>query len=189
MLRSLPRLLLAAAAAALGGPAAAPAKPAPVPPARAHYLITAADDFVVEVYHNGRRVPDSRRHLLLERFGATAERVDLEVRPGDWLVFNVVNNRLRWGGASYFAVAGCFARDEFGFVSRPGAGSWSACDRPADVDHFISERGYGRDRPARAVSRPWGEGDGHMRAFAGAGWKGAPVWGDTPNTWIKVLVD
>ncbi|MBV8398694.1 MAG: hypothetical protein JOZ17_08130, partial [Acetobacteraceae bacterium] len=38
----------------------------------------------------------------------------------DSVEFN--NNRLRWGGASYFAVAGCFARDEFGFVSRPGAG-------------------------------------------------------------------
>ena len=189
MLRLLPWLLLAAATAALGGPVTALATPAPVPPARAHYLITVADDFVVEVYHNGRRVPDARRHLLLERFGATAERVDLEVRRGDWLVFNVVNNRLRWGGASYFAVAGCFARDEFGFVSRPGTGPWSACDRPGDVDRFLSDRGYLRDRPARAIRRPWGEGDGLMRAFAGAGWKGAPLWGDTPNTWIKVLVD
>jgi hypothetical protein len=189
MLRLLPWLLLAAATAALGGPVTALATPAPVPPARAHYLITVADDFVVEVYHNGRRVPDARRHLLLERFGATAERVDLEVRRGDWLVFNVVNNRLRWGGASYFAVAGCFARDEFGFVSRPGPGPWSACDRPGDVDRFLSDRGYLRDRPARAIGRPWGEGDGLMRAFAGAGWKGAPLWGDTPNTWIKVLVD
>src|SRR3954469_20834310 len=61
-------------------------------------LFTVADDFIVDVYHNGVKVPDSKRTLLVERFGATAERIDIEVRRGDWLVFNVVNNRMRWGG-------------------------------------------------------------------------------------------
>src|SRR4051794_3180660 len=64
-------------------------------------MFTVADDFIVDVYHNGLKVPDAKRTLLVEAFGATAERVDLKVRRGDWLVFNVVNNRLRWGGASY----------------------------------------------------------------------------------------
>src|ERR1044072_1633950 len=61
-------------------------------------LFTVADDFIVDVYHNGVKVPDSKRTLLNEVFGAAVERIDLEVRPGDWIVFNVVNNRMRWGG-------------------------------------------------------------------------------------------
>ena len=69
-------------------------------------LFTVADDFIVDVYHNGVKVPDAKRTLLHEVFGATAERIDIEVREGDWVVFNVVNNRLRWGGASYFGVTG-----------------------------------------------------------------------------------
>ena len=67
---------------------------------RAEYLVTVADDFVVNVYHNGKFVPEAKRKILLERFGATVERMDVQVREGDWLVFNVVNNRLRWGGPS-----------------------------------------------------------------------------------------
>src|SRR5437762_10648520 len=81
---------------------------------RAKYLITVTDDFIVNVYHNGKCVPLTRRTLLAEHFGATVERIDEGVKKGDWLVFNVVNNRLRWGGACYFGVAGCFDRDEFG---------------------------------------------------------------------------
>ena len=62
---------------------------------RAHQVITVTDDFVVDVYHNGVRVPDPKRKLLLDRFGATVESSRLEVLRGDWLVFHVVNNRLR----------------------------------------------------------------------------------------------
>src|SRR3954464_3923074 len=67
------------------------------PEVRCKYLITVADDFVVEVYHNGKPVPDTERELLVERFGATAEKVQVAIRTGDWLVFHVVQNRLRWG--------------------------------------------------------------------------------------------
>ena len=45
-------------------------------------LFTVADDFVVDVYHNGVKVPDAKRTLLHEVFGATAERIDIEVRRG-----------------------------------------------------------------------------------------------------------
>jgi hypothetical protein len=45
-------------------------------------LFTVADDFIIDVYHNGVKVPDSRRTLLVEQFGATAERIDMEVRKG-----------------------------------------------------------------------------------------------------------
>ena len=155
---------------------------------QAKYLVTVTDDFIVDVYHNGRYVPDSKRALVLERFGATAERIDVEVRDGDWLVFNVVNNRLRWGGASYFAVAGCFATNEFGFVSRLDTSDWSACDDPSRVDRFISERKYLQHRRAHGITRPWHEGTKFMRQHAGSDWDGTPLWGTKRNTWIKVLV-
>src|SRR5947207_11914800 len=103
-------LLIAVVTAACGSLRAA--QPAPTRPGdlRASYLITVADDFVADAYRNGRPIPDAKRQLLEDRFGATVERINTEVRKGDWLVFNVVNDRLRWGGAYYFAVAGCFAK-------------------------------------------------------------------------------
>nr|MBA3312116.1 hypothetical protein [Planctomycetaceae bacterium] len=148
-----------------------------------------ADDFVVDVYHNGVKVPDEKRHLLEERFGATAERVDVEVRRGDWLVFHVVNNRLRWGGAKYFAVAGSFGRDEFGFASDLSSGAWSACDSPREADRFIGKRDYLRHRAASAIAIPWADGTPMMHAHAGPSWNGSPIWGAAPSTWIKVAVD
>lgn len=156
---------------------------------RARYLITAADDFVVDVYLNGKAVPESRRHMIEEKFGATAERIDVEVHKGDWLVFNIVNNRLRWGGAYYFAVAGCFDKDEFGFVSQRDTGDWSVCDTPRDVDRFISQKTYFRHRPAMDLTQPWAEGVNMMHNFAGNSWNGTPVWGATRNTWVKVIVE
>lgn len=157
---------------------------------KAKYLITVADDFIVEVYHNGKNVPLSRRNLLEERFGATVERIDIEVKKGDWLVFNVVNNRLRWGGASYFAVAGCFAKDEFGFTSELDSGNWAGCDTSSDVDRFISDKAFFRHRPAQPIAQPWSDGDGLMRQYAGASWQGVPLWGGASrNTWVKVLVE
>lgn len=172
-------------------------KPAPARPAvkrspvvRAKYLITVADDFIVDLYHNGTKVPVSRRSLLLEHFGATVERINIEVKKGDWLVFNVVNNRLRWGGASYFAVAGCFAPNEFGLVSELDSGNWVGCDTYSDLDRFISQRPVLRHRPAQPIANPWGEGDRLMRHHAGESWKGVPLWGGTSrNTWVKLIVE
>ncbi len=186
---SLLPLLLSSLFALLPRPSS-PAQPAPESayPIRANYLITVADDFVVEVYHNGKAVPESKRTLLLERFGATVERMNIEVHKGDWLVFNVVNDRLRWGGASYFAVAGCLEQNSFGFVSSLDTGDWSACDTPSDVDRFISEKTYYRHHPAQKIGQPWAEGMNYMRGYAGAGWEGTPLWGTTKNTWIKVIV-
>lgn len=156
---------------------------------RANYVITVADDFVVEVYHNGKSVPESKRAMLNERFGATMERIDEPIHKGDWLVFHVVNNRLRWGGAYYFAVAGCFAKDEFGFTSTLDDGNWSACDTPRDADRFISDRRFFRHHAARAISQPWGDGINYMRTYAGNSWNGTPLWGASRSTWIKVIVE
>ena len=184
------RLLIVAVVAAACGHLRA-TQPIPARPSdlRAAYLITVADDFIADLYQNGRPIPDTKRQLLEERFGATIERINTTVRKGDWLVFNVVNNRLRWGGAYYFAVAGCFANDEFGFVSRLDDGNWSACDTSADVDRFITRKSYFQQRAAQKISQPWSDGDTLIRHYAGAAWSGAPVWGATRNTWVKVIVE
>jgi hypothetical protein len=158
-------------------------------PLRARYLITTVDDFMVDVYLNGKPIPDSKRTLVQEIFGATVERIDVDVRKGDWLVFNVVNNRMRWGGAYYFAVAGCFAPNEFGFVSRLDPALWSVCDNPRDSPRFIAQKGYGRNRPPQKITQEWDQGINRMHEFAGDSWKGEPLWGSAKNTWIKVVVE
>lgn len=155
---------------------------------RARHLITATDDFIVEVYHNGVRVPHAKRELLVERFGATVEKINVEVQRGDWLVFNVVNNRLRWGGAYYFGVAGVLGENECGFVSDLDSGDWSVCDDPAAQQRFIKSKDYLSDNRPAKVEFPWGDGDNYMRQFAGNQWNGEPIWGRERNTWIKVVV-
>jgi hypothetical protein len=153
----------------------------------AQYLITVADDFIIEVYHNGVRVPDDRRELLLEQFGATAEKIQVEVREGDWLVFNVVNNRLRWGGAAYFAVAGMKdSSPRIGFTTELTSGKWSCCDDPSRVSRFLSDPNYLRTQPARSIPTLWGGGDPLMNQLVD-GWTGTPLWGTTRNTWIKFV--
>ena len=154
-------------------------------PVIADRLFTVADDFIVDVYHNGVKVPETKRTLLVERFGATAERIDIEVRRGDWLVFNVVNNRMRWGGCSYFAVT---ARGSAGvaFTTDPDSGRWSCCDNPDKVSDFINDRLYLTEDRAQPIQSPWSEGDGLMNQI-GDGWLGKPVWGRTRNTWIKFV--
>ena len=152
-----------------------------------NYLVTVADDFIVDVFHNGQRVRDDQRELLLERFGATAEKINVTVHEGDWLVFHVVQNRLRWGGSKYFAVAGCLASNEFGFVSDPASAAWSVCDNPINVRNFIRHRNAGGNVRATTIETPWGEGDDHMKEFAGADFAGKALWGRQPATWIKFV--
>jgi hypothetical protein len=155
--------------------------------ALAQYLVTVTDDFIVDVYRNGERVPDGRRKLLLERFGATVERISVPVAKGDWLVFNVVNNRMRWGGAYYFAVAGVRSDETtIGFTTELSSGRWSCCDNPSNVNRFISDRDFLAGNTARTVERPWHEGTPIMKRRA-PGWSGSPIWGGTRNTWIKFV--
>jgi hypothetical protein len=151
----------------------------------AQHLFCVTDDFIVDVYHNGVKLTDDKRTLVEERFGATAERIDVEVREGDWLVFNVVNNRLRWGGCSYFAVAG---RGEAGvsFTTDRSSGRWSCCDDLGQVNRFIRERDSLTEDKARPIANPWSGGDEWMNRLAD-GWTGTPIWGKTRNTWIKFV--
>jgi len=153
----------------------------------AAHLITVTDDFIVEAYKNGTRIQDGQRTLLNEIFGATAERINVDVRPGDWLVFHVVNNRLRWEGSKYFAVAGMLGENDFGFVSDPASEAWSVCDDPERVRDFIRHRDEGTEIRASPIAKPWGEGDDHMRQNAGAGFPGKALWGGGASTWIKFV--
>jgi hypothetical protein len=61
---------------------------------RAKWMTVVAKDFVIEVYKDGRRIEDAKRKMLLDRYGATVERINVEVKTGDWLVFHVAHNRL-----------------------------------------------------------------------------------------------
>jgi hypothetical protein len=164
------------------------AKQEGAPGLRAREVITVTDDFVVEVYQNGVRVPDSKRQLLLDRFGATLESTRIEVRTGDWLVFHLVNNRLRWGGAYYFGAAGVLAPGECGFVSELTSGAWSSCDNPALAGRFIAEKRFMSDNRPVPVERPWSEGTEIMKRSVGDSWDGEPIWGRERSCWLKVIV-
>jgi len=155
---------------------------------RAEQVITVADDFVVDVYLNGVRVPDERREMLAETFGATAERINVRVHEGDWLVFHVANDKLRWGGCYYFAAAGVLQTNEFGFVSELESGNWSVCDDPTNARRFIEKRNYMQWNKAQPISRIWQDGTPQMKRFAGDSWAGEPLWGLSRDTWLKVIV-
>ena len=148
-------------------------------------LVVAADDFVVDVYHNGAKIPDERRELVVEVFGATVERIKVDVRPGDWLVFNVVNDRMRWGGAAYFGVSGR-APTGLGFTTGLDSGRWSCCDDLGQVGQFIAERDRFADHRALPIAKPWTDGDSLMAQHAN-GWNGKPIWGGLRDTWIKFI--
>jgi hypothetical protein len=169
--------------------AAAPASDAK--PARgkviAQRIYTAADDFVVDVWHNGRRVPDDKREMVGETYGATAEKIEIEVREGDWLVFNVANNRFRWGGVCYFGAAGINEQERrVAFVTDPADGRWSYCDDPGRVSAFIAHAGYLADQAAQAPANPWPGGDNEMKSRV-PDWNGRPIWGRERTTWLKFV--
>jgi outer membrane protein assembly factor BamB len=161
-------------------------RPAP-PRLRATKIYVVADDFVVNVWHNGKPVPLPRRHLLEEIHGAMTEVIDVDVRDGDWLVFHVVANRLRWGGSSYFGACAMDTLRRPAFWSA-GRGNWSACDDPSGAASFIADRGTGADRPATAPATPWGDAPAVWRKVLGGEFPGEPVWGTEPSTWIKCVV-
>ena len=112
--RQVMQSLLGASVLAPIGSAAAGDDPAGVSAGklRAKWLYFVADDFVVDVWKNGDVVPLSKRTLLHEIYGATVERVNLELSAGDWLVFHAVNNRLRWNGCRFFGMAAMAAESE-----------------------------------------------------------------------------
>jgi hypothetical protein len=151
----------------------------------ADQLVVAADDFVVDVWHNGTKIPDAQRRMANEVYGAMSERISLTVSNGDWVVFNVVNNRLRWGGVHYFAAAGMLGT-RVRFVSHSGNGCWTYCDDPALVNRFIAERDF-PGVAVRPITKKWDRGDRQMEGLTKSTWRGEGVWGEARNTWIKFI--
>jgi hypothetical protein len=148
-------------------------------------IFVGADDFVVDVFHNGEKVPIEARSMTAERFGAIGERIDTTVREGDWIVFNVVNNRLRWNGALYFGAAGVRDDGAIGFNSEESP-LWSVCEDPGLVPRFIAEPGFMATNVVRRIETPWSGGDKMIRSQV-ADWSGYAIWGDPTNRniWIK----
>jgi len=151
-------------------------------------VLVVAKDFVVEVYHNGTRVPDEKREYLLDRFGASAECIDVPLQAGDWIVFHVANNRLRHEGRIYFAMAASDGADRFAHVSDPASPQWSSCDDPGRARDFIKGRREGTESRAVPITKVWEEGDKYMTEFSGATFPGIPLWGAAPSCWIKYVV-
>jgi len=165
-----------------------PAATDPNAPVVATSLYLGADDFVVDIFHNGHRVPDEARKMTSEVYGAIGERTTITVREGDWLVFNVVNNRLRWSGAYYFGVAGADDENTAVFASEV-SDQWSACEDPGDVPRFIAEPRYLADRPVQQIEKPWSGGDKMIHSKV-KGWAGYAIWGSPTNRniWLKYQV-
>jgi hypothetical protein len=157
-------------------------------PAVATSIHIVADDFVTGIYHNGKPVPNSDRKLLAEIYGAQVERVTLELKPGDWVVFNVANNHLRWHGAYYFAAAFLSDQDKLVYPSEFRSGNWSSCDDVKEVAAFISDRDHLRDHKPQPVEKPWDRGDHEISKIEG--WNGQAMWGEptSASTWIKFIV-
>lgn len=154
----------------------------------ARELTIVAKDFVIEIYHNGRRLQRDERTMILDRFGATAEKADIDVKAGDWLVFHVANNRLRHGGSKYFAVTGQLDDERIGIITQADSENWSACDHPALAKDFIHFREAGTESRVVEIEREWEEGDSFMEKFTERRFRGDAIWGTAPSTWIKYCV-
>jgi hypothetical protein len=125
-----------------------------------------------------------------ETYGAAAERVEVTMHDGDWIVFNVANNRMRWNGSHYFAAAGMMDEGSPSFWSESSSGRWVACEDPSEVRDFIARATTGLENKAVAITdQKWGGGDERMEKFTG-GWKGEGIWssGNARNIWVKYLV-
>lgn len=154
------------------------------------FLYLCADDFVVEVYVNGKPVGDEKRKLIHERFGATVERIEVELHPSDWIVFNVVNDRLRWNGSKYFAAAGMMEEGKPAFWTEATSGNWSFCEAPANADQFISQREHLAGQHVELIrTQKWGLGDGIIQNLT-KNWRGQAIWSTGParSIWIKYVV-
>ena len=160
------------------------AERAPARPLVATDLTLVAEDFVVDLWLSGHKVPLALRHAVVNRPGLTTEHVALDVRQGDWLVFSAVANLLRSGSDSYFALRATDLRGEEAFVSRRGP-DWSACDEPGEVPAYLAQREVSGERPAILAATPSIEAAGTWRSVLGSEFTGEPLWGKEASTWLK----
>ena len=157
---------------------------------RAKWIAWCADDFVVDLWHNGRVVPVAQRSLIHEIYGATVERAEVALKAGDWLVFHVVHNRMRWNGCKFFGMVGMAAENEASLVSTNGK-EWSAADFAMDAFRFIRERDYLKDKPAKLIPLEslWDQGYSRLHELCGGKWHGTPIWGEAASCWLKLRVE
>ena len=149
-------------------------------------VVVAADDFVINVYHNGQIVPDTHFKLENEIYGATVMRIRMDIHPGDWIVFEVANDRFRWDGNCAFAAAGLKDNGQTAFASDTDSGHWSACDSTDKASHFISDAAYGADSGVVVPRRPWTRAADEVRKLC-PDWQGKIIWcdSDARHIWIK----
>lgn len=172
-------------------PVAPTPTPTPAPNASgviADTLLIVADDFVTDIYQNGQRVPDAAYKLEGEIFGATVMRVRIEVHAGDSLVFNVANDRFRWGGSVGLSVAGLRGDDRSpAFVTEAESGNWSGCDALEQAPRFIKEPAYLHEKSAVVPSKAWRGCTEQMKKRCD--WSGETLWADSPsrNVWIRYV--
>jgi hypothetical protein len=157
------------------------------PPHRGH-TYTNRDKSKRTAHRHGHRVPDSARTMSAEVFGAIGEHTKINVRAGDWLVFNVANNRLRWAGVYYFGAAGVREDGSIAFVSEESP-QWSVCEDPGLVPRFITEPDFLATNRAQRIAKPWAGGDGMITAKV-QNWNGYAIWGSPTNRniWLKYRV-
>jgi hypothetical protein len=156
-------------------------------PIAAHYIQMVSAEFVVDIYHNGVLVPQSKRQLQKEVYGAQIEKVSLELHEGDWLVFHVVNNGLRTGFPRCFFAAGMLDETHPTFFTEAASHRWLACDNIQKVSQFIANWADRGDGSAQAVTQPWKDGVKYINEKV-PGWKGSPIWGTAHGTWLKYVI-
>lgn len=157
-------------------------------PVIATSLLLAADDFVMNVYLDGKKVPSSDYSLLDENFGAAFLRVRVAVHAGDWLVFNVANDRFRWGGSCGLAVAGLYHGRSV-FVSRAKSPRWRSCSKISHVPAFIAERRSYNGQPAVIPRVPYRWTWDSVNSKCDFK-RGQVIWagGNAANVWLKYRV-
>jgi len=150
-------------------------------------MLWAADDFVVTVWQNGKVIDPSQRKLENEVFGATVERLTADVHEGDWLVFQLANNRKRWKGSRLFM--GTVMNSGIAVLETKAGPPWYVCDDPSKVQAFIANADSGNERPIKRIplDEAWHDGMNRYKKKFPEG-KAEPIWGDERVTWIKLRV-
>jgi hypothetical protein len=148
-------------------------------------LYWAACDFVINVWHNGDPVNWKNRKLEAEVFGRTAERLPIDLREGDWVVFQLANNIVRGKGGRLF-IAGALLNDK-PVIETSASSPWFFEDNPGKAGDFMASYDSGREQNAVSIPTDEAWGDGvklYKRAFPQT--KAEPIWGNQPVTWIKL---
>lgn len=147
-----------------------------------------ACDFVANVWHNGKRVPPNQRVMEEEIHGRTIERDRVEIREGDWLVFQLVNNPLRENGVKLFMLA--VLKDGRPVLASENSEFWTSVSDPSIAEDFVQSYQSAHGSSVQELQREERWEDGYQRFRRAFRFPGAkPIWGqDEPVVWIKLRV-